>query len=55
MWEKVFCGKSVGYVLIMQLKEGGQPAENNVFMLNKSHVEARHGSAFSGLLKRYFG
>jgi hypothetical protein len=29
--------------------------KSTTFLVFKSRVEARHGSAFAGLLKRYFG
>lgn len=54
MWEAILCGKSVGSVIFQGAKK---PVSTGTIGIPETDYrdEARHGKAFAGLLKRYFG
>ena len=55
--KQILCGKSVGRNFKKHNIYTKSPDENTIYRVfgQKYHDEARHGKAFEGLLKRYFG
>ena len=54
MWEAVLRGKSVGNEILKNFKPPVFTGKTDTFQ-SDVRDEARHGKAFAGLLKRYFG
>jgi len=54
LWARISCGQTVGKSIFPAQKKPANPDKIGILNL-QFRDEARHGKAFAGLLKRYFG